>query len=209
MFADRTEAGRRLATHLQEAGVAVDLVLAIPRGGLPVGRVVADAFGVPLDVVVASKLGAPHNQELALGAVAGDGSRWLNEDLIDRLGIDQSYIESQSEVEAAAAREKVESYRKGEPVPDVGGKQVIVVDDGIATGATAMAVLRQVTGAGADHVVFAVPVGPREAFGQLRDEADAVVILETPAYFGAVGGHYRDFGQVSDAEAIEYLRERS
>ena len=206
MFADRTDAGRQLATDLHEQGVVADLVLAIPRGGLPIGRAVADAFDVPLDVVVASKLGAPHNPELAIGAVAGDGSRWVNDDLVARLGVSEHYLDSQSEVEAEAAREKVESYRGGDPVPDVTGKRVVVVDDGVATGATAIAVLRQVQGAGADHVVFAVPVGPSDAFERLRGEADEVVILDTPGYFGAVGSFYRDFSQVSDAEAIEYLR---
>ncbi|MDS0295971.1 phosphoribosyltransferase [Halogeometricum luteum] len=205
MFTDRTEAGERLGERLREAGIEADVVLAIPRGGLPVGRAVADALGAPLDVVVASKLGAPHNPELAIGAVAGDGSLWLNDGMVDRLGVDDAYVESEREREAEVAREKVRDYRGGDPLPDVEGKRVVVVDDGVATGATAMACLRMVREGGASRVVFGAPVAPASALSDLRAEADEVVVAETPENFTAVGAHYRTFGQVSDEEALTYL----
>ncbi|WP_129114200.1 phosphoribosyltransferase [Halegenticoccus tardaugens] len=205
MFENRTDAGGRLGDRLVEEGVDADVVLAIPRGGLPVGRAVADRLGAPLDVVVASKLGAPHNPELAIGAVAGDVSVWLNDDLVEHLGVRSSYVEDAREKEAEAARRKVEQYRGGEALPDLAGERVVLVDDGLATGATAIACLRQIRKADAARTVLAVPVAPADAAEGLRDEADEVVCLETPARFGAVGAYYRDFSQVSDAEALEYL----
>ena len=205
VFADRTEAGRRLADELERRGVEADVVLAIPRGGLPVGRAVADALGVPLDVVVATKLGAPGNPELAIGAVAGDGSVWLNDDMIANLGVSDEHVERVRREEAEAARAKVDQYRGGKPVPELAGKRVVVVDDGLATGATAIACLRQVRAADAARVVFAVPVGPPDSVDRVREECDEVVAIETPRSFGAVGRFYRDFGQVTDAEAVEYL----
>ncbi|XVH32880.1 phosphoribosyltransferase [Haloferacaceae archaeon DSL9] len=207
VFADRTDAGDQLAERLLAVGVEADLVLAIPRGGLPVGRAVADRLGAPLDVVVAEKLGAPFNPELAIGAVAGDGSRWLNDELIAQLNIDADYLDRVSEKEAASAREKVTAYRAGEPLPAVADKRVVLVDDGVATGATAIACLRQLRANDAARIVLAVPVAPPEMVDALRDEADDIVVVDTPRYFGAVGSHYRDFGQVSNAEAIAYLDE--
>jgi predicted phosphoribosyltransferase len=206
MFDDRTDAGERLATRLRESGVEADLVLAIPRGGLPVGRAVADALDAPLDVAVASKVGAPGRPELALGAVAGDGSLWLNDDLVARLGVDDEYVDSAREREAEAARQKVEAYRGGSPVPDVAGKRVVLVDDGVATGATAFACLRMIREGGAERVVLAVPVAAASTLPRLREEADEVVAVEVPQSFGAVGYYYSDFEQVPDDEALAYLR---
>lgn len=208
MFDDRIDAGTRLADRLDERGVDADLVVAIPRGGLPVGRVVADRLGVPLDVVVAEKLGAPWNPELAIGAVAGDGSLWLNDALVGNLDISDDYVETVRAEEAENARMKVERYRGGEATPDLTGKRVVVVDDGIATGATSIACLRQVRNAGAARVVLAVPVASPDAVDRLRREADEVVAVQAPRWFGAVGAFYRDFRQVSNDEAISYL-ERS
>lgn len=205
VFDDRTAAGRRLADLLTERGIEPDLVLGIPRGGLPVARPVADRFDVPLDVVVASKLGAPHNEELAIGAVAGDGSLWLNEELVDRLSVDDTYIERQRDREAEIARQKVADYRGGDPIDDLEGRTVVLVDDGVATGATAIACLRQLRAADAAHVVLAVPVAPAEAIQTLEADADEVVVIDTPTPFIAVGHHYRQFDQVTDEEAIGYL----
>lgn len=205
MFDDRTDAGRRLASALADQEVAADVVLAIPRGGLPIGRAVADRLGADLDVVVASKIGAPGNPELAIGAVAGDGSRWLNEDLIGQLGVGDDYLESAAEREAEAAREKVATYRGGEPAPEVEGARVVLVDDGVATGATAIACLRQLRAGDPAHLAFGVPVGPPDTEARLADEADEIVVLERPEYFGAVGSHYRSFAQVTDEEALTYL----
>lgn len=205
VFADRTDAGEQLADLLEQRGVEADVVLAVPRGGLPLGRVVADRLDAPLDVVVAKKMGAPHNPELAIGAVGADGSAWINDDIVDRLGADDEYVEAEREQKAEEAREKGDLYREGQPVPDLEGERVLVVDDGVATGATTIACLRQVENAGAAHVVLAVPVGSPDSIERLRDEADEVVCVDAPPGFGAVGQFYRQFGQVSDDEARSYL----
>ena len=204
-FRDRTDAGERLADVLRDREIDADVVLAIPRGGLPVGRAVADALGRPLDVVVARKLGAPNNPELAIGSVSSDGAVWLNDDLVDRLDVTEEYVEGIREREERNAREKRERYRgEGEP-PDLAGKTALLVDDGVATGATIIACVRQAYEAGADRVIVATPVAPPDAVERLEREADEVISVETPREFGAVGRFYRSFGQVSDEEAMEYL----
>lgn len=205
MFQDREDAGEALAEELKQRGVESDLVLAIPRGGLPLGRKVADALEVPLDVVVARKIGAPGNPELAIGAVASNGSHWLNKDMIERHGIDDKFVEEGIEEEAENARQKLEFMRDESEEPEIEGKKVVVVDDGIATGATIIACLRQLRDLGAEEVTVAVPVGPKDIKQKLRDEADEIIVLETPSFFGSVGSHYRDFGQVTDSEAREYM----
>jgi predicted phosphoribosyltransferase len=205
MFTDRIDAGEQLGRLLRERGVEADVALAIPRGGLPVGRAVADALGVPLDVVVARKLGAPGNPELAVGAVGAAGTVWLNEDLVDRLGVTEGYLERERERQESVVREKLERYRAGRPPLDLAGDTVLVVDDGVATGATATACLRTVREAGAGRVVLAVPVAPPETVDRLEEAADEVVVVEIPGYFGSVGQFYRSFGQVSDLEARSYL----
>lgn len=206
MFQDRESAGVRLADTLRDHDVDIDVVLGIPRGGLPAARAVADEFDAPIDVIAAKKLGAPNNPELAIGAAAADGSVWLNEDLIDRIGVTEQYVESERERAAAVATEKEEAYRAGRTAPELAGASVAIVDDGIATGATVRAAIRAVDRAGADAIVVAAPVGPPDTRAELEEEADEVVIVEAPAGFGAIGAHYRDFGQVSDEEAMTYLR---
>lgn len=203
MFRDRTDAGERLAATLIERGVDADIVLAVPRGGLPVGRAVADALDRPLDVVVARKLGAPGNPELAIGAVGADGATWLNDGLIDRLGVGEGYVERELERQAEVAREKRETYQH-DPA-ELAGKSVLVVDDGIATGATTIACVRAAAAAGAERVVVAVPVAPPESVALLKEVADDVVCVETPFVFGAVARFYDSFPQVSDEEARSYL----
>lgn len=209
MFDDRTDAGEQLATAVTERDVDADVVLAIPRGGLPLGRIVADELGVALDVVVAKKIGAPGNPELAIGAVSSDGSVWRNKEIISQLSVNDAYLETQQEEVATAAREKAEQYRAGRDEIDLEGKRVVVVDDGVATGATTRACLRRVNNAGAAYVMLAVPVGPPEAIESLRDEADEVVCVETPSWFSAVGQFYQTFGQVPDSEAMQYLDDGS
>jgi predicted phosphoribosyltransferase len=205
MFADRTDAGDRLAARLVEEGIDADRVLAIPRGGLPVGRAIADRFGVPLDVVVAAKIGAPGNPELAVGAVAGDGSVWTNERLVSRLAVDDASLASGRAQAQAKAAEKLRTYRRGEPLPSLDGERVVVADDGLATGATALACLRQVQAAGAEAVTLAVPVAAPESVQRVEDEGVRVVAIERPARFGAVGQYYDDFRQIRDTEALAYL----
>ncbi|MDG5777085.1 phosphoribosyltransferase family protein [Haloarculaceae archaeon H-GB1-1] len=204
-FTDRTEAGKQLAEALLEREIDADLVLAIPRGGLPLGRAVADALDAPLDVVVAKKIGAPGNPEFALGAVASDGSVWRNERGLSGRNIDEDYFERKREEEAENAREKIERYRGGRPDPDLADRTVVLVDDGVATGSTVRACLQQLRNADAARVVLAVPVGPPETVRELRDLADEVVCLQTPGDFMGVGQFYDRFDQVSDEEAMSYL----
>lgn len=205
MFRNRTDAGEQLADVVVAHEVEPDVVLAIPRGGLPVGRVVADRLGAPLDIVAARKLGAPDHQELAIGAVAADGTLWLNEPLIDDLGVDDAYVQDAIERERVAAQEKVDRYRGDREPLDLEGKTVVIVDDGVATGATTTACIRQVEAAGAERVVLAVPVGPPAAVERLQSEADDVISVETPPHFSAVGQFYDSFEQVTDEEAVRYL----
>lgn len=204
-FKDRAEAGERLGAALREQEPDVDIVLAIPRGGLPLGRAVADALDVPLDVVVASKIGAPGNPEYAIGAVASDGSVWRNETAVRATGSDDAYFERERETEADNARRKADRYRDGRPDPDLAGKTVVVVDDGVATGSTVRACLQKLDGSDADRVVLAIPVGPPETVRELEGMADAVVCLRTPTDFRGVGQFYHRFDQVTDEEAIAYL----
>lgn len=205
MFQDRTDAGGQLGERIAKDGVNADIVLGIPRGALPVARPVADELDVPLDIVVASKLGAPGNAELAIGAVASDGSLWLNDDLVDQLQVSEDFIEEEREAEAENAHEKATQYREDGRLPELRGKHVVIVDDGVATGATAMACLQQVKEADVARITLAVPVGSPESLTELEAEADAVAALEMPRDFRAVGEYYQDFGQVSDEEAMAYL----
>lgn len=208
MFLDRRSAGERLGQRLREADVSADIVLGIPRGGLPVARPVADALGVPLDIIVTKKLGAPDNPELAIGAVGSDGGLWRNEALIDRLGLDEGYVERERERAIETARAKAETYRGEGPVPGLSGSKALLVDDGIATGATVIAAARLAEDAGATHVIVAVPVASPEAVGRVSETVDRVIALKEPASFGAVGAHYEHFDQVSDEEARALLKDR-
>ena len=203
-FRDRTDAGERLGAALRERGIEADIVLAIPRGGLPLGRPIADALEAPLDVVVVKKIGAPGNSEYAIGAVASDGTLWRNEAAIASTGVDESYIERKQREEGQAARRKADRYRD-DGQPDLAGKSVIVVDDGVATGSTARASLELIRTENPERVVFAVPVGPPDTIADLQTVADEVVCLETPRGFRGVGQFYEVFDQVTDEEAMEYL----
>jgi len=205
MFQDREEAGEALAEKLSERGIEADLVLAIPRGGLPLGRKVADILKSPLDVVMARKIGAPGNPELAIGAVASNGSHWLNRDMIQRHRIEDEFVEKGIEEESENARQKLDFMRGDSEEPEIEGEKIVVVDDGIATGATMIACLRQLRDIGARKITVAVPVGPEDIKQKLRSEANEIIILETPSFFGSVGSHYKNFDQATDSEAREYL----
>ena len=204
-YQDRTEAGSCLAEALLDRNVAADIVLAIPRGGLPPGRVVADALEVPLDIVVARKIGAPGNPEYAIGAVASDGSVWRNDIAIRNTGVSDADFEQRSREAAAEAAKKAEKYRRGRSPPSLSGKIVVLVDDGVATGSTVRACLKQVQAADPAHVVLAVPVGPPQTIAELEHLADEVVCPLTPSSFRGVGQFYERFDQVPDEAAMAYL----
>jgi putative phosphoribosyl transferase len=208
IFADRLEAGERLAKALVHHAGTGCVVLAIPRGGVIVGEVVARGLGAPLDVVVPRKIGAPGNPELAIGAVA-PGVRVLDPAALALLRVPPEYLEREIAAQEAEIRRREEAFRGGRPPVPVAGRVAIVVDDGVATGSTAVAALRWARSQKAARVVLAVPVAPPQSVGRLRAEADEVVALETPEPFFAVGEWYRDFAQTTDAEVVEALARAS
>lgn len=205
LFRDRTDAGRRLAEALMKYRGKDAVVLAIPRGGVVVGYEVALALDADLDVVVARKLGAPYNPELAIGAVAYDGTLVLNYDVICSLGVPDAYIEEEKKRQVKEMKRRLRVYRGDKPLPDVRGRIAILVDDGIATGATMLACVKAVKNQGASCVIVAVPVGPPEAVRKLAEEADEVVCISQPSLFFAIGQFYADFRQVTDDEVLDLL----
>ena len=204
IFADRAEAGERLGAALSHLAASGCVVLAIPRGGVIVGEVVARALGAPLDVVVPRKIGAPGNPELGIGAVA-PGVRVLDARMLAGLGVSEAYLEREIAAQEAEIERRQHAYREGRPPVEIAGRVAIVVDDGVATGGTAVAALRWARERGAARVILAVPVAPAQTLDRLRAEADDVVVLATPDPFFAVGEWYRDFDQTSDDEVIQAL----
>lgn len=203
-YRDRHEAGRVLAEQLVSYRDRPEvLVLGLARGGVPIAAEVASYLHAPLDVFVVRKLGVPQWQELAMGAVASGGGLVLNDELVNRLGIDDDTIAETIRHETAEIQRREQAYRGGAPPPDLTGRTVILVDDGIATGATMLAAVRAVRAA--RRVVVAVPVGPPTVSGQLMEEADEVVCASTPSQFEAVGQAFADFHQVSDDEVRRLL----
>jgi putative phosphoribosyl transferase len=205
-FRDRADAGRQLAAKLTAcAGRPNVQVLALPRGGVPVGYEVAHALGAPLDVFLVRKLGVPGREELAMGAMAAGGVRVLNEEVVRTLGIPDDVIESVSEKERRELARRERAYRDDRPPPDVRGRTVLLVDDGLATGSTmraAVAALRKLHPA---RIVVAVPVGSAETCAELAAAADEVICARTPDPFYAVGLWYEDFTQTTDEQVHELL----
>lgn len=205
-FKDRAAAGRELARALGAyRGRADVLVLALPRGGVAVGCEVALALGVELDLWIVRKLGAPGQPELALGAIASGGVRVMNEELLASLGVAQDTVERIARREQEELERRERAYRGARPRPALEGRCAIVVDDGVATGATMRAGVRALRGARPARVVVAVPVAPLETVELLRAEADEVVCVATPEPFFAIGRFYLDFPQLTDAEVRELL----
>ena len=204
IFADRIDAGERLAKGLAHLAGSECVVLAIPRGGVIVGEVIARELGAPLDVVVPRKIGAPGNPELAIGAVA-PGIRVLDPRMVGALGVTDRYLDREIAEQEAEIERRERAYRGGRPPQPVEGRVAIVVDDGVATGSTAVAALRWARARGAERVVLAVPVAPPQSLERLRAEADEVVVLETPQPFLAVGEWYRDFDQTTDEQVVSAL----
>ncbi len=208
-FRDRIEAGRQLAVVLQGYRDRRPFVLAIPRGGVVVGYEVAVALDAPLDVIVPRKLHAPNNPELAIGAVAHDGSVYVDTDLIRSLRISEAYVQEEVARELAEIRRRMQLYRGDRPAPVLHGHAAIVVDDGIATGSTMIAALRAARAMTPARLVVAVPVAPADGARRLSLEADEVYCLLTPEVFYAVGQFYEDFGQTTDDEVVQLLQRRA
>lgn len=204
-FSNRIDAGQRLAVALKEYNFVEGLVLAIPRGGVVVGFEVADMLGLPLDVIIPRKIGAPGNPELAIGAMTEDGTAILDENLMTYLNVPQDYVERESETQKLEILRRMRLYRQNEPYPNLAQREVIVVDDGIATGATMKAALASVKNRGAKSVTAAVPVGPPSTIEELKSLADRVVCLFMPESFYAIGEFYDDFAQTSDTEVVDLL----
>jgi putative phosphoribosyl transferase len=203
-FADRVEAGEQLARALSAHAGADTVVLGIARGGVIVADAVARALDAKLDIVVPRKIGSPHNPELGLGAVAG-GVRVLDEGLVRRLGVSEEYIEREIAKEMREVARRERAYRGDRAPAELRGRTAIVVDDGVATGGTAIAALRWARGQEPDVLVFATPLAPPAVVARLEAEADEVVVLHSPEPFLAVGEWYARFDQTSDAEVVAIL----
>jgi putative phosphoribosyl transferase len=206
-FADRRAAGRRLADRLNRyTGEEDVVVLALPRGGVPVGFEVARELKAPFDVFPVRKLGVPGHDELAMGAIATGGTRILNHQLISSLEIPREWIEAVDARERRELERSERAYRGDRPPPDLTDRQVILVDDGLATGSTMVAAVRAVRQSDPKRVIVAVPVAPPETIDALRQEADEVITVLAPSGFGGVGVWYQDFSQTTDQEVIALLK---
>jgi predicted phosphoribosyltransferase len=205
-FANRRDAGRRLADQLRRLDLDAPVVLGLPRGGVPVAYEVACALDAPLDVLVARKIGAPFQPELGVGAIAEGGVTVFDQATLRSLRLEVSDLDTTVTREQAELQRRVERYRGAAEPPDVTGRTAIVVDDGLATGVTARAALRAVRRGNPARVVLAVPVGPPEAATFMRPDADEVVVVESPAHLAAVGQWYDDFAQTTDQEVVELLQ---
>lgn len=205
-FKDRREAGKRLAKRLRVyAGCDDTLVLALPRGGVPVGYEIAQALNLPLDVFIVRKLGVPAQKELAFGALASGGIRILNREIVESAKLDEATIGTVTQREQAELQRRETQYRAERPLLEAEGKHILLVDDGIATGATirvAITALRRMHPA---RIVIAVPVAPPQARQELEKEVDVMLCLMTPSRFRGVGAWYEDFAQVTDAEVQHML----
>lgn len=207
-FADRADAGRRLAELVRDAGpFARAIVLALPRGGVPVARPVAQAIGAPLDVLVVRKLGAPSNEEFAMGAIGPGGARVLDDRVIAMVGADDDAVDRIEKREVSELARREATFRAGRPPLDLVGRTVVIVDDGIATGSTAGVACRAARTLGATRVVLAVPVAPHDWRDRIGPVADDFLAVREERDLWAVGQYYRDFTQTTDREVLEILRD--
>jgi predicted phosphoribosyltransferase len=206
-FRDRRDAGRMLAAALlQYRHRPATVVLALPRGGVVPAAEVAVALGLPLDVIISRKLGAPGNREYAIGAIAEGGTPYLNEKALRLTGASEAYITREAEHQRGEIARRQRRFRGGRPLSLPEGGTVILVDDGVATGSTAIAAIQALRLRGVARLVFAIPVAPPDTAAVLRTMLDELVVLATPEYFHAVGAFYEDFAQVSDDEVVAALR---
>ncbi len=206
-FSDRVDAGKRLALALKKLTFRKGIVLAIPRGGVVVGFEIARVLNMLLDVIIPRKIGAPDNPELAIGAMTEDGTTILDTKLITYIGVAKGYIEEESERQKREIERRLKVYRQDTPYPNLKGLDVIIVDDGIATGSTMKAALASVKNRGAASVTIGVPVGPPSTIIELEKQATNVVCLFSPEFFQAIGQFYVDFSQTSDQEVIKLIKQ--
>jgi len=208
IFKHREDAAKRLADRLKffVKSASELTVLAIPRGGVVIGDVVASSLGAKLDIVVSRKIGAPYNSELAIGAVMSDGSFFPNEDVINMLNVSQEYVHEQISVQKKEIERRLMRFR-GSKQYHLHDKTIILVDDGIATGATIFAVINWLRNQKLKRLIVAVPVAPKDTFDKLKEEqkVDDVIVLQSPLEFSAVGAFYEDFSQVSDEQVVEIM----
>jgi putative phosphoribosyl transferase len=206
LFADRVDAGKRLVLALKDLADKDGIVLAIPRGGVVVAYEVAKALGLPLDVIIPRKIGAPSNPELAIGAMTEDGTVLLDERLVERLQVSDYYIKKEIAAKKLDIQRRLKLYRGDIPYPNLANRFVILVDDGIATGSTMKAALASVRKRGAKTIIVAIPVGPPSTIRELEKEVDHVICLQTPEHFYAIGQFYQNFTQTQDEEVTRLLK---
>jgi len=206
MFTDRRHAGQELGHALHRYAGTNPIVLALPRGGVPIGREIASALDAELDVLIIRKLGAPNNPEFAIGAVGEGGAVVLDEQTVVSMHMDDATLERIVTETRREIDRRVDAYRRGRSLPSLAGRTVIILDDGLATGSTAAAAVEVIKSLGAEHIVLAVPTGSHQAVTLLRDRCDEVICLEEPPWFGSVGAQYESFPQVSDEEVLALLR---
>ena len=207
-FRDRIEAGNLLAERLVEGEYAHAIVLGIPRGGVILGDIVAKRLGADFDIVIPRKLGAPKNEELGIGAVMEDGTSYINRYIVNALRIPQDYIESEKVRQAAEIRRRSAAYRKPGLGYNIAGKNVILIDDGIATGATVIASARWARKRHLSSLTIAAPVAPSQSADVLEQEADSLIVLHMPHDFGSVGQFYEEFEPVTDNQVTQIMRSR-
>ncbi|HVC06823.1 MAG TPA: phosphoribosyltransferase family protein [Solirubrobacterales bacterium] len=206
-FVDRRDAGRQLADHLLSLADEHPVVVALPRGGVPVAREVAMALGAPLEILAVRKLGAPHNPEYGIGALVEDGTRLIDAEAVAVLGITGGVLDSIIARETAELRRRVDAYRDDCRPLELKDRTIIVVDDGVATGVTDTAALRALRHREPRRLILAVPVCAADTFRRLRGEADGIVCLLVPPLLHGVGKYYQDFSQVSDEDVVSVLGE--
>lgn len=205
IYEDRAEAGRRLASRVQSEGLINPRVIALPRGGVPVGLEIAKSLNVPFDVLIVRKIGAPQNPEFGIGAITEEKYFWIDSRSQAALGLSDKVIRSLAINEQSEVNRRIQYFRKGRSLPSVQGQSILLVDDGLATGVTAKVASHYLKLKGAKEVILAVPVAPQESLKELKEDFDKIICLETPDPFYSVGVWYQDFRQLDDEEVRSML----
>ena len=207
MFKDRNDAGRRLLKELERFKAENPLILAVPRGGVVTAHEMIKELALEWDLIILRKIGAPHNKEVAIGAISYDGSYFTDEGYVHMLGVSPRYIEEEAAFQLDEIKRRMREYKGTDDFPKVRDRTVIIVDDGIATGFTLLAAVKSVKQQGASKVIIAVPVAPQDTVERLSKEVDEVICLEVPEEFYAVGMHYKNFSEVTDVEIATIMND--